>query len=84
MSILDMISNNNGEAPIMLEVLGMLNTLSLPLLPGPLSPEVVAKLRLLARILLFKPKSLTHSGVNWPLVDCLLFLFFFLLIFNFL
>ena len=42
MSVLDMTQNNLiGEVPIMLELWGIHNTLSLPSLPGPLRPGVV-------------------------------------------
>ena len=43
MSVLDVTLNiSNGEVPVMLELWGMRSDPSLPLLPGPLWPGVVA------------------------------------------
>ena len=40
---------SDGEAPVILELWGIWSTLSLPLLPGPLWPEVVPSDRVLPR-----------------------------------
>ena len=40
---------SDGEAPVMLELCEMQNTPSLPSLPGPLSPRVIAPDRILSR-----------------------------------
>ena len=42
------IKQSDGEAPVMLELWGMLNTPSLPLFPGPLWPKMVALDRFLS------------------------------------
>ena len=39
---------SDGEVPVMQEIFGMRSTSSLPLLPGPLWPEVIARDRALS------------------------------------
>ena len=41
-------TQSDGDVPVMLELWGMRNTPSLPLLPGPLWPRVVAPDRVLS------------------------------------
>ena len=49
MSVLDMIpKQSDGKVPVMLGLWGMLSTPSLPLLPGPLWPGMVAPDRALS------------------------------------
>ena len=58
---------SDGEAPVMLELWGMHSNISLPLLPGPLWPGVVAPDRVLSmgQIELFdiqtECKQMTHD-----------------------
>ena len=48
MSVLDEIKKSDGEAPIMLELWGIRSSPSLPSLPGPLWPGVVASVKVLS------------------------------------
>ena len=59
------IKQSNVEAPVMLELWGMQSTSSLPMLPGPLWPGVVAPDRVLSmsQIELFDLQ--TNDMLNW-------------------
>ena len=57
-SVLDM-TLNNCEAPVMLELLGMRCTPSLPSLPGPLWPGVEAPDRVLSM------SQIKRNGISW-------------------
>ena len=65
-AILDMTLNTDtdGEAPLILELWGMWSTPSVPSLPGPVWPEVIATDRVLSMGQLCVKKIFTYTKLN--------------------
>ena len=59
----------NGEVPVMLELWGMLDTTSFPLLPGPLWPGLVAPDR--GQIAPDRTKLCTYTKLNCLKYNCI-------------